>query len=200
MNTDFKDRLLFEALSQLMREWQTAKPETGLVAAALYDTSRDFWVAATSVKHTHNGHFMHAEENALKAFEQKYNDTPTPGQTIAAITLSPCLKRISAKGTRSCADLLLDRGINRIHFGKLDQGQAAGEEVYANIGFKESSITYVPAFKEMCEWLSLFFKYGSERLSTDLSAIKNEPQHRVGFRTVSHKVLNSGVNSYSFHP
>ncbi len=125
------DNLLFEALDFLKSKW--GEPNAGFVACALKDQGKTVY---TTNLLDDTGHIVHAERLAVSLFKEKYGKISD--NAIVAVTLSPCIFYSKNRIGDSCANVLLENQIERIHFGLLHEKQGT-LDFYNEIGFNASN-------------------------------------------------------------
>lgn len=160
------DDILRETLEFLRKNW--LNENTGIVACCLVDGDKKSF--ATSSKN--QPFWKHAERNAYEEFKKQYDIEPSES-AMFVVTLSPCVNNLKHRQEESCAHLMNQLGIKRIHFGVLDFMHADSLEIYRHAGLIPS-LTGNTSYKMMCEKLMSLFSIYDSRINSDLIGIKNE--------------------------
>ena len=163
------DDYLKLVIQHLADHWMD--PEVGIVAAGIFDPKYPPVIATSELRG--EGKWIHAERNALEQFESQYGE-PGP-ETIVVITLSPCIKPMpKSRVSSSCTELLLKRGLKRVHAGVIDSLQVnEGIQDYKNLGL-DITIPEHNSCKSVCENLPSIFQTYGDRVNHDLNNIKKE--------------------------
>jgi len=154
------DTKLSQTVEYLKANWY--EPRTGIVAACLFDRERDISVFATSSFVKDQNRWRHAEFNAMREFKDKFGHPSS--NSVMIVTLSPCIQKTSSSRLGSpCAQVLIDNGIYRIHFGNLDTKQ--GEmKTYEDLGFRATQSNQSELVVACDNIAGLFKEYGHMRL------------------------------------
>lgn len=158
--------LLGETLEFLRKNWLNS--DAGIVACCIADGEKKAF--ATSSRNI--PFWRHAERNAYLEFKKRYASEPS-ASAIFVVTLSPCLSALKYRQEESCAALLQQLGIKRVHFGVLDKMHVDSLEQYYQLGLTPSLSEQVP-YQSICEKLMGLFAQYNSRINSDLIGIKNE--------------------------
>jgi pyrimidine deaminase RibD-like protein len=113
---------ILHKLCELVVKGQHSDKDYGMVAAGILDPENKI-VARTS-KNV-NGKWVHAERNAIEAYENKYGEVPE--DSIVITTLSPCNEHNDGTAEErmgdSCTDYLNSKGIEKVYCGYMDPTQ-----------------------------------------------------------------------------
>lgn len=123
----YLDQQLFNTIHYLKDKW--LDPNSGFVASTLIDNGK--FVTATNTFIT-GDKIRHAEFNAVNLFEEKYGAISP--KALLVVTLSPCIVYSGYREGPACSQLLLDKGITRVHVGLMHEKQG-GLENYRKMGF-----------------------------------------------------------------
>jgi pyrimidine deaminase RibD-like protein len=159
------DHLLEQTIQFLKDHW--LDHGVGIVAACIADGEKI--VFATSIQ---KGDFWyHAERNAYDSFKLKFGE---PGKNASFIsTLSPCIGDLKHRKEESCANLISNLGIKKIHFGVLDTHHTISVDAYKQFGF-QPSLTKDDNLHAICTRLMNLFTQYDSRINQDLIGIKKE--------------------------
>jgi pyrimidine deaminase RibD-like protein len=123
----YLDQQLLNSLDYLKDRW--LEPNSGFVAATLVGNGKSVTTANTFV---FGDKLRHAEFNAVKLYEEKYGVIDP--KALLVVTLSPCVVYSGYREGPACSQLLLDKGITRIHVGLMHEKQGSLEN-YRKMGF-----------------------------------------------------------------
>ncbi len=121
------DTYLLQAIKYQKREWN--KPEVGFVSCAIINGPNIVFGTNTINK---DGMILHAERNTINKYKKMYGKLDD--NSIAVISLSPCIEYSRNRIGTDCASYLLDSNIKRIHFAYLHEIQGTIEK-YTELGF-----------------------------------------------------------------
>ena len=162
---DELDQYLYQTLLFLFKQWY--KNNIGIVACCLKDDKKV--VYATSKRQ--NEFWLHAERNAYFEFKKQYGEPSK--NAVFIITLSPCLKKLKYRNEDSCAELIKNLGITRVHFGVLDTFHTLTLDIYNSFGLSPS-LTKNSYLHEMCKKLMWMFSTYDSKINNELLSIKKE--------------------------
>lgn len=165
---NLRDEMLGQVIEHLIEHWMD--PGTGIVAAGVFDPRKGNVMRMS--KQTEEGKWLHAERNAISVFERMYGAVGP--NTIVVVTLSPCTKSVSQSRIGApCLDLLLEKGIKKVHTGVIDVLTGFAVENYKEKGI-ELSVTEAEPYSRVCCALSDLFEQYGQKINSDLMNIKEK--------------------------
>jgi len=156
----------------------------GMVAAAVLDPDNNV-VASTS---THeDGLWVHAEKNAMEAYDQEYGDIPEG--SIIITTLSPCNEVDDATAEErhgdNCTNLINNSIIRKVYCGYMDPSQGDDDHEERDFTLQETNNADIRA---LCE------KFADTFLENDLD--ESAAWHRKAGKSKSGGLNDKGIASY----
>lgn len=115
-------------LCGMVLQGQEKEPEYyGLVAACIIAPDGKLCASTGS---RYNGHWRHAERNAIDKFQEKYGEIPK-GSTCV-VTLSPCNRPMDSRYGESCSDLIAPYEFAQVYCGYKDPSQDDDDSIETN--------------------------------------------------------------------
>ena len=150
----------------------------GMVAAAVLDPDNNV-VASTSTYEDEL--WVHAEKNAMEAYDRKYGDIPEG--SILITTLSPCCElhdeTAEERHGDSCTDLINNSIIRKVYCGYMDPSQGDDEHDEREFTLQETNNADIRA---LCEKFADTF-------------LKNEVDESAAWHRKAGKNKNGGLNA-----
>jgi len=178
---DTYDKYLKRVIQYLEYYWMNSN--VGIVGAGIFDSCHSP-ILATSIQNQ-EGKWLHAEFNALQKYHSKYGLPPR--DAVIVVTLSPCIKACSkSRVGNSCTSYLQRYQLTRVHTGTLDQLQGINSiSEYRKYGI-DLTISQDRNCQIICQDLNNLFREYGDRISYDLSAIKEELYHNIFQLSLTH--------------
>lgn len=162
------DKELYRLLNHLRGRWFDAN--SGFVACTLTDGGKS--VTTTNIFES-GDKIKHAERRAVEMLESGIGKISP--KAVAVVTLSPCVVDSGYRDGSSCSQLLVDKGIKRVHVGLMHEKQG-GFEKYKQLGF-DITATEDEHVREVSQRLLDLYVANKNLVAEDLDQwkrIKNE--------------------------
>lgn len=155
------DVYLLQAINYHKSEWH--KPEVGFVSCAIIDGSNVVFGTNIIGK---DGMILHAERNTINKYKKLHGKLHD--ESIAVISLSPCIEYSRNRIGTDCASYLLDNNIRRIHFAYLHDKQGTIEK-YTELGFIVTQ-TQIPQLELVSRNLLELYLEGKNKFGNNFMA------------------------------
>jgi len=179
------DSILVKLCEMIIEGQKNNSDFQGMVAAAVLDPDNNI-VAATSTYE--DGLWVHAEKNAMEAYDQEYGDIPEG--SILLTTCSPCDenndKTAEQRHGDSCTDLINNSIVRKVYCGYMDPSQGDDEHEEREFTLQETNNSHI---RSLCE------KFADTFLEED-ELNESAAWHRKAGKNKNGGLNDKGIASY----